>query len=191
MDLPTSATFKEVLCVIKCVLHTKEYGLKVYPTKSVDKIRELVCFSDSNYAGDPNTHKSAAGYVLCMKEVPVCCKPKTRHGVTLSSTEAKWIALLEVTKEIIFVPQLLESLGIKVNLPIIVRIDNIRAIFMSKNINPTSGTQHVDVHTKYVNQYCKDEIINVILIKLADNYAGIITKKLNQEFCNKNSSKLC
>ena len=47
----------------------------------------------------------------------MCWKSKAQCSVTLSSTEYEWIALSEVTKEIIFVLQLLESLGIKVNLP--------------------------------------------------------------------------
>ena len=54
----------------------------------------------------------------------MCWKSKAQRSVTLSSTEAEWIALSEVTKEIIFVLQLLESLGIKVNIPITVGVDN-------------------------------------------------------------------
>ena len=50
-----------------------------------------------------------------VKRVPVCWKSKAQRSVTLSSTEAEWIALSEATKEIIFVVHLLESLGIKVN----------------------------------------------------------------------------
>ena len=80
----------------------------------------------------------------------MCWKSKAQRSVTLSSTEAEWIALSEAVKEIIFVLQLLESLGIKVNLPITVRVDNTGAIFMAKNTNTTSGTKHVDVRTKYV-----------------------------------------
>ena len=37
-----------------------------------------------------------------MKGVPMCLKSKA-CSITLSSTEAKWIALLKATKEIIFV----------------------------------------------------------------------------------------
>ena len=133
-----------MLHVIKYVLDTKEYGLHVHPTKA----KELVCFCDFYYAGDPDTRRSVTRYVLYVKRVPVCGKSKAQHSVTLSSTEAKWIALLESTKEIIFVLQLLESLGIKVNLPIKVRFDSIGVIFMFKNINTTTCTKHVDTRTK-------------------------------------------
>ena len=62
----------------------------------------------------------------------MCWKSKAQSSVALSSTEAEWIVLSEATKEIIFVLQLLESLGIKVNLPITVLVDNTGAIFVSK-----------------------------------------------------------
>ena len=102
------------------------------------------------------------GYVLYVKRVPVRWKSKAQRSVTLSSTEAKWIALLESTKEIIFVLQLPKSLEIKVKLPITVRVDNTGAVFMSKNINMTSGTKHVDIRTKYANKYC-DELAKIML----------------------------
>ena len=114
-----------------------------------------------------------SGYVLYVKGVSVCWKSKTQRSVTLSSTEAEWIALLEATKEIVFVLQLLESLEIKVNLPITVRVDNTGAIFMSKNINTTSGTKHIDVRIKYANEYCKEGVVKIIFVESANNNADI------------------
>ena len=45
---------KELLCVIKYIIDTKEFGLKICPT---DKENEwfIVAFSDSDYAGDKET----------------------------------------------------------------------------------------------------------------------------------------
>ena len=98
LDSPTPASFKEMLRVIKYVLDTKEYGLRVHPTKATDEMWELICFCDSDYATDPDPRKSVTGYVLCVKGVPVCWKSKAQRSVTLSSTEAEWIALSEATR---------------------------------------------------------------------------------------------
>ena len=103
LDAPTPASFKEMLRVIKYILNTKECGLRVHPTKEKDEYWELVCFCDSNCAGDPDTCKNVTGYVLYVKGVLVCWKPKAQRTVTLTSTEAEWVALSEATKEIIFV----------------------------------------------------------------------------------------
>ena len=116
-------------------------------------------------------------------------KSKAPCSVTLSSAEAEWITLSEATKEIICVLQLLESLGIKVNLPITVRVDNTEAIFMSKNINTTSGTKHIDVRTKYVNQYCEDGMVKIIFLESANNDADLFTRNLlGQDLHNKHSN---
>ena len=61
-----------MLCVIKYVLYTKEYGVRVHPTKEKDEYWELVCFYNSDYAGDQDTRKIVTGYVLYVKGVPVC-----------------------------------------------------------------------------------------------------------------------
>ena len=84
---------------------------------------------------------------------------------------------MDVTKEIICVLRLLESLRIKVNLSLTVRGGNTGtgAMCVSKNINTTSSTKHVDVHTKYVNGYYENEMIRIIFVQSTDNDADIVT----------------
>ena len=70
-------------------------------------------------------------------------------------TEAEWIALSEATKELFFVLQLLKAMKINVTLAIGVNVDNMVAFSMSKNINSIGRSKHIDVRTKYVNEYVK------------------------------------
>ena len=60
--------------------------------------------------------------------------------VTLSSSEAEYTALSEAAKEVKFVYQVLQSMGIKVKLPIVIRVDSIGAIFMSGNVTVSPRT---------------------------------------------------
>ena len=69
---------------------------------------------------------------------------KSQKLATLSSSEAKYVALSETAREIRFLNLLLKENGIKVELPITVRVDNIRAIFMPENIS-VSQKKHVDI----------------------------------------------
>ena len=62
--------------------------------------------------------------------VPISWKSKGQKGVTLSSSEAELVALSEAAQEVKFVYQVLKSMGVKVTLPIIIRVDNIGAIFL-------------------------------------------------------------
>jgi hypothetical protein len=52
--------------------------------------------------------------------------------VTLSSTEPKYIVISEDVKELKFIYYLLCDLHIKVNIPIVVKTDNIGAIYKSE-----------------------------------------------------------
>ena len=70
--------------------------------------------------------------------------------MTLSSSEAEWFALSEAVKEVMLVLQLLECMDIQVKLPIIVRVDNLRAIFIASNISTTNHTKHINICTKYI-----------------------------------------
>ena len=46
-----------------------------------------MCFSDSDYAGDPDSCRSASGYILFVKGVPIAWKLKAQRSVTLSAAK--------------------------------------------------------------------------------------------------------
>ena len=46
------AANKELLCVIKYVIDTKNLGLKIEATGNSNEPWEIVCLSNSDYAGD-------------------------------------------------------------------------------------------------------------------------------------------
>ena len=114
-------------------------------------------------------------------------KPKS---VTLSSTEPEWFALSEAVKEVRFLQQLCESMQIKTQLPVIVRVDYTAAIYMSQNITTTTQTKHIDVRTKFVTEFCEDDIIKIFFVRSEDNDTDILTKNLQSELFGKHSRKL-
>ena len=87
----------------------------------------------------------------------------------------------EAVKEIRFIYQLLAEIGIEVELPIIVRVDNIGAIFMSENIQVSQRTKHVDIRLRFVNQYVDDGFIKIIFIGTSENNADLFTKNLSAD----------
>ena len=94
---------------------------------------KLEAFSDSDFANDKETRISVYGYVIYFCGVPVTWKSKSMRSAVLSTTEAEYVAISEVVKEITFIYQLLESMDVKVPLPIKVRVDNISAIWLANN----------------------------------------------------------
>ena len=190
MDGADELAYKELLRVIKFILDTEDYGLHIDPIKNDDAgIFNMEVYSDSDYAGDAETRISITGYCLFLQGVPICWRSKSRKSVTLSSSEAEYIALSEAAKEIKFVYQILDSIGIKVALPIIVRVDNIGAIFMSENVTTTQRTKHVDIRYNYVREYIQDGFIKIIFVKSEDNKADIFTKNTTSEIQQAHAEK--
>ena len=88
------------------------------------------------------------------------------------------MALSEATKELIFLLQLLKAMKINVTLPIVVNVDNMGTLFMSKNINTTVRSKHIVVRTIYVNEYVEDGVLKIVYVKSEENDADIFTKNL-------------
>lgn len=53
---------------------------------------ELIAYSDSDYAGDPETRKSTTGYTIFYRGGPISWCSKKQRIIALSSTEAEYIA---------------------------------------------------------------------------------------------------
>jgi len=109
--------------------------------------------------------------------------------VTLSSTEAKYVAVSEVCAEIIFIKYLLEFVGVNVKYPITVMCDNVGAIFLSNNAKNSNRTKHVDIRAHFVRQYVEDGIIKVNFVRSADNEADTFTKNVSGKIFRKHATK--
>ena len=98
-----------------------------------------------------------------------------KSGV-LSTTEAEYMALSEVVKELEFVVQLLKTMNVEVELPIAVYVDNVGAIWLSNNRTTSDRTNHINIRTSFVKKYQEDGKIIIRFVKSEDNKADIFTK---------------
>lgn len=187
LDCPSPAAHKEMLRVIKFALDTRSL---VAPTDLIDDKWIIVAFSDSDFGGDKETRISIAGFILYLMGVPISWRSKNMKSVTLSSSEAEYVALSKAAKEIKFVYQLLIGIGMKVKLPIVVRVDNLGAIFMSENVLVSQGTKHVDIRHRFVREFVFEEFIKVIFVKTENNDSDIFMKNLGGASHEHHSSKM-
>jgi hypothetical protein len=114
------------------VMDTKNFCLQIRP-EFKGKNWSLRIFCDSEWAGDSKTRISVTGFTLYLINVPICLQSKPQKGVTLSSSEAEYMAMSEAVKEIRFIYYLLRDIGLKVDLSILVKTDNVGAMFMAQN----------------------------------------------------------
>ena len=160
LDLPSPKAYKSMLRIVKFVLDTRNLAIRIKPIPfDGEGMWQIVAFSDSDFAGDCETRISIAGFVLYLMGVPISWKSKGMKSVTLSSSEAEYVALSEAAKEVKFVYQVMKSLGLKTKMPIIIRVDNIGAIFMSNNVVVSQRAKHVDCRFKFVQEFVFDGFI--------------------------------
>ena len=76
---------------------------------------------------------------------------------------------------------LLQDIGFDVELPIVVKTDNIGALFMSQNASTGVRTRHVDTRYHFIRENVEDGIIKIEFVKSNDNDSDIFTKNVNQD----------
>ena len=127
-------------------------------------------------------------YVIYFCGVPVAWKSKSMRSVVLSTAEAEYVVISEVVKEIKFFYQLLESMDVKVPLPIKVRLDNIGAIWLVNNSGVSERTKHVDTRAHSVRTYMINEVVTIEFVKSSENISDIMTK--NQQSSNYHNAQV-
>ena len=146
-------------------------------------------FCNSDWAGDPETRVSVTGFIIYLLSVPICWRSKSQKGVTLLSTEAKYVVISGAVKQIKFIYFLLSDFHIKVNLPIVVKTDKIGAIFISENALTGFRTRHVDTRYHFVREFIKDGFIKIEFFRSVENDSDLFTKNVNQELYAKHTKK--
>ena len=80
-----TAAYKKILNVIKYILDTKNFRLKIEPMRNSNKPLEIVCFSQRKFAGDPISKRSVSVFILYVLGLPIFWKSKLQKSVSLFS----------------------------------------------------------------------------------------------------------
>ena len=82
-------------------------SLKLEPKESNNEPWDIVCYRNSNYAGDSVTRRNVSDLVLYVLSMPVSWQSKTQRSITLSISEVEWVVLSEAVKKVMFIVKLL------------------------------------------------------------------------------------
>ncbi|KAL6140713.1 hypothetical protein ACLB2K_059009 [Fragaria x ananassa] len=132
-------------------------------------------YSDSDYAGDVDTRRSMTGYVFTLGGSVVIWKATLQPTVTLSTTEAEYMALTAAAKEGIWLKGLVSSLGLHHD-QAIVYCDCLSAICLAKDQVHHERTKHIDVSITVYPKTQLEDIVNskaLIQLKLSRGSIGI------------------
>jgi hypothetical protein len=189
MDGATKAHWKYLLRIIKYILSTRNHTLQYTVNDNHKYGIHMRGLCDSDYAGDRDTRKSVTGYVIYLSGCLITWKSKSQKSVTLSSSEAEYVSISEITKDILFVKQVLEFLGQEIESPIKIQVDNIGAIYMAENGASSNQTKHVNTRYHFVRELIEDGTLMIEFVKSENNDSDIFTKNLGKELFMKHKNK--
>jgi hypothetical protein len=187
----TLAAYKEMLRVAKFISDTRNMGLKVDPVVPEDGKWKLEVYSDSDWAGSKDDRRSVGSFYIFLNNVLIEWRSKSQKVVSLSSSEAEFYACAEAVKEVPFIAQILLFMGIPVDLPVKVKVDNVGAIFMAENKTSSSRTRHMDTRWWYVNQLQEeDKLIKVEFVRTKDNASDVGTKNVTVDIYKTHTERM-
>ncbi|KAE8181981.1 hypothetical protein CF335_g8770, partial [Tilletia laevis] len=158
--------------VLRYLAGTRELGLRFRHSD----LAQLVGYSDSDHGADPTTRRSVTCYVFYLYGNPVTWRSKLQDTVSISSTEAEYVALSEATREAIWAIQLLEELRLRETGAVSMFTDNTGAEALARNPQSHQRTKHIRIHHHLVRDCNNDGTIKVKRVHTDDNPADLLTK---------------
>jgi hypothetical protein len=107
--------------VMTFCVNTIDSGLCVKPEGEwngfLNENFEINGVSDSDYVNDMVTRQSVSGHVVFLNGELVSAQSKMQECVTLSVTEAELMAVVSCIQDMIYIKNVINSMGLKVKLP--------------------------------------------------------------------------
>jgi hypothetical protein len=79
-------------------------------------------------------------------------------------------------------------MSVDIKLPLIVRCDNVGAIFMAENMSSGVRARHVDTKYHFVREHIVDDFIKIVFVKSCENDADVFTKNVSKVAYRKHES---
>lgn len=175
---------KHILCSLK---QTLSLGLSITHSLS----QHLHSFSDVEWAGCTDDHKSSGGYVIYMGNNLISWSARKQCPISWSSRELKYHALLDATAEIIWLQTLFKERGVLVTNPPILWCDNIGATYLTANPIFHAPTKHIEIDFHFVHDHVSKKNLQVSSISTKDQIADNMMKALPHSQFLKLRNKLC
>ena len=101
---PRAIHWKAALGILKYINGTSEYGI-TFQKEGLSGI-SLEVFADADYASKATDRRSVSGGLIMCGGVSECWFSMTQKCVTLSTSEAEYVALGDAEKELLFLRQI-------------------------------------------------------------------------------------
>lgn len=177
LEKPTIAHETAAKRILKYLRGTINFG--IFYSNS-DEIK-LIGYSDADYAGDSDTRRSTSGYFFEFGNGPISWCSERQKCVSLSTTEAEYIAASNAVKELVWLRRFInEILPMGVN-SVIFLMDNQSAIRLVRNPEFHKRSKHIDVRYHFIREKYEEKQFKLEYISTNEMIADIFTKPLAKD----------
>ncbi|SOV07390.1 uncharacterized protein UDID_18894 [Ustilago sp. UG-2017a] len=178
MREPSQEHYQAAQRVLRYLESTKQVGLVYRASESQEP---LVVHSDANWVSDATIQRrSTLGSVALVYGNPVAWKSATQKCVSLSAVKAEFIAATEATREVLFLKQLLRSIGIATGTPTVYS-DNTGCIQVSKDPAQHWKLKHIDTKYHFVHNNVQEGRVQIKYVDTTRNLADVLTKPIGRQ----------
>ena len=179
---PDSTHVAALQRVFRYVKGTLDLGLCYGPGKDF-----FHGFTDADYAGSKDGRQSTGGYVFFVAGGAVSWSSKRQEAVAMSTCESEYYAMVEASKEALWLNRLLKELGYNGATPsALLWVDNQGAIALSENPEFHRRTKHIDAKYHWVRNEVANGSLQLEYIPTAlmatDGLTKALTPKLFRRF---------
>lgn len=167
--------------VLKYVKGTISKGLVFRKQQLKSEHKQIIAgYVDSDYAECLDTRKSLTGFVFTAFGTAISWKASLQKVVSLSTTEAEYIALTEAIKEAVWLKGLVNELQMDQTC-VDIFCDNQGAVHLSKNSFYHERTKHVDIRLHFIRDIIESGEVCVKKIHTDHNPSDMITKPVHSK----------
>jgi hypothetical protein len=167
-------------CILRYLQGMSDYGLLLRRSSSSD----LVVYTDTDWAGCPDTHHSTSGYAVFLGNNLVSWSAKRYTIVSRSSAEAKYRVIANGVAEATWLRQLLHELETPPSRCTLVYCDNISAVYLSTNLIQHQRTKHVEIDLHFIREKVVIGQVHVLHVLTISQFIDIFTKGLPSSVFN-------
>ena len=174
-NAPTRLQWRMLKRVMRYLVGTNDRKL----TYNSDKDWEVTVYADASYATRSGA-RSQTGYCISLgKDNAVFyAKSQKQNLVTLSSTEAEYVALHHAATEVVYFRRLMKSLDIEQTEPTVIFQDNQSTILWANGQRNHARTKHLLVKYHFIGDLIQDGVVELDYLSTTEMIADILTKPL-------------
>lgn len=140
-------------------------------------LKDLEAHSDADLGGSPDG-RSTTGIVVTFCGTPISWTSKKQSTVAASTTESEWIAAYEAARDVMWIRNFLEELGIEQCGPTPLHCDNAPVVALAKNPFKHAASKHMHLKYHFLREQVENGVVNMVQVPTATQLADVLTKAL-------------